>query len=171
VAATAGDHSEDGLLARLCRLDSPLVPRHADLRALAAEWFTPGRPVGEAAADLTLAVQRDFEFVPGATDVATPVLQALAERRGVCQDFAHVLAGALRSLGLGARYVSGYLETAPPPGLPRLVGADAYGLVQPDRHVTIGWGRDYTDVAPVRGVVFGPPADQELTVSVDVAPV
>jgi transglutaminase-like putative cysteine protease len=191
VAATAGDHSEDGLLARLCRLDSPLVPRHADLRALAAEWFTPGRPVGEAAADLTLAVQRDFEFVPGATDVATPVLQALAERRGVCQDFAHVLAGALRSLGLGARYVSGYLETAPPPGLPRLVGADAShawvglyvpgggwvdldptnGLVQPDRHVTIGWGRDYTDVAPVRGVVFGPPADQELTVSVDVAPV
>jgi transglutaminase-like putative cysteine protease len=129
--------------------------------------------------------------VPGATDVATPVLQALAERRGVCQDFAHVLAGALRSLGLGARYVSGYLETAPPPGLPRLVGADAShawvglyvpgggwvdldptnGLVQPDRHVTIGWGRDYTDVAPVRGVVFGPPADQELTVSVDVAPV
>ena len=109
----------------------------------------------------------------------------------MCQDFAHVLAGALRSLGLGARYVSGYLETAPPPGLPRLVGADAShawvglyvpgggwvdldptnGLVQPDRQVTIGWGRDYTDVAPVRGVVFGPPADQELTGSVDVAPV
>jgi transglutaminase-like putative cysteine protease len=190
VAATTTDGSDDGLLARLCRMDSPLVPRHPDLAALAAADFTPGRPLGEAATALTLRVQRDFEFVPGATDVTTPVLDVLAERRGVCQDFAHVLAGALRSLGLGARYVSGYLETAPPPGEPRMVGADAShawvglyvpghgwvdldptnGLVQPDRHVTLGWGRDYTDVVPVRGVVFGPPADQELTVSVDVAP-
>ena len=190
VEAGAAQRDEDGLLARLCRLDSPLVARHPDLRALAAASFTPGRPLGEAATDVTLGIQRDFEFVPGATDVTTPVLQALAERRGVCQDFAHVLAGSLRSIGLGARYVSGYLETEPPPGQARLVGADAShawvglyvpgegwvdldptnGLVQPDRHVTIGWGRDYTDVVPVRGVVFGPPADQELTVSVDVAP-
>ena len=190
VAATASERSDDGLLARLCRLDSPLVPRHPDLAALAAADFTPGRGLGDAATALTLRIQRDFEFVPGATDVTTPVLDMLAARRGVCQDFAHVLLGALRSLGLGARYVSGYLETAPPPGSPRLVGADAShawvglyvpgcgwvdldptnGLVQPDRHVTLGWGRDYTDVVPVRGVVFGPPADQELTVSVDVAP-
>ena len=190
VEAGAARRDEDGLLARLCRLDSPLVARHADLRALATASFTPGRALGDAATDVTVGIQRDFEFVPGATDVTTPVLQALAERRGVCQDFAHVLAGALRSIGLGARYVSGYLETEPPPGQTRLVGADAShawvglyvpgegwvdldptnGLVQPDRHVTIGWGRDYTDVVPVRGVVFGPPADQELTVSVDVAP-
>lgn len=190
VAATASATDDDGLLARLCRLDSPLVPRHPDLRTLAERSFTPGRALGEAATDLTLAIGRDFEFVPGATDVTTPVLEALAARRGVCQDFAHVLAGALRSLGLGARYVSGYLETDPPPGGPRLVGSDAShawvglyvpgdgwvdldptnGLVQPDRHVTLGWGRDYTDVVPVRGVVFGPPAEQQLTVSVDVAP-
>jgi transglutaminase-like putative cysteine protease len=190
-AATADDLSDDGLLARLCRLDSPLVPRHADLRAVAATEFAPGRILGEAAAALTVRIQETFEFVPGATDVTTPVRQVVADRRGVCQDFAHVLLGALRSLGLGARYVSGYLETEPPPGLPRLVGADAShawvglyvpgggwvdldptnGLVQPDRHITIGWGRDYTDVVPVRGVVFGPPSGQELTVSVDVAPV
>jgi transglutaminase-like putative cysteine protease len=190
VAALGADDSDDGLLARLCRLESPLVARDAELAGLAGHEFTPGRPLGEAAAGLTLRIQAGFEFVPGATDVATPVRQVLAERRGVCQDFAHLLAGALRSIGLGARYVSGYLETSPPPGQPRLVGADAShawvgvyapgagwvdldptnGLVQPDRHVTVGWGRDYTDVVPVRGVVFGPPAAQELTVSVDVAP-
>jgi transglutaminase-like putative cysteine protease len=190
VAALGADRTDGGLLARLCRLDSPLVSRHAELAALAAAAFTPGRPLGEAATALTLRIEDDFEFVPGATDIATPVHEVLAERRGVCQDFAHLLAGALRSLGLGARYVSGYLETAPPPGEPRMVGADAShawvglyvpghgwvdldptnGLVEPDRHVTLGWGRDYTDVVPVRGVVFGPPADQELTVSVDVAP-
>jgi transglutaminase-like putative cysteine protease len=190
VAGTDDDTSDDGLLARSCRLDSPLVPRHADLRDLAETDFTPGRPLGEAATALTCRIHETFEFVPGATDVTTPVREVLADRRGVCQDFAHVLLGALRSLGLGARYVSGYLETSPPEGEMRLVGADAShawaglylpgegwvdldptnGLVQPDRHVTVGWGRDYTDVVPVRGVVFGPPADQELTVSVDVAP-
>jgi len=191
VAALGADRSADGLLARLCRVDSPLVVRTPDLAALAATELRPGRPLGEAVTALTLRIEAGFEFVPGATDVATPVAEVLAARRGVCQDFAHVMAGALRSIGLGARYVSGYLETSPPPGQARLVGADAShawvglyvpgggwvdldptnGLIQPDRHVTLGWGRDYTDVVPVRGVVFGPPADQELSVSVDVAPV
>jgi transglutaminase-like putative cysteine protease len=191
VAATGADPSDDGLLARLCRLDSPHVARHPNLRDLAAASFAPGRPLGEAAAELTGRIHAGFEFLPGVTDVSTPVLQVLAERRGVCQDFAHLLLGALRSLGLGAHYVSGYLETEPPPGQPRLTGADAShawvglrlpgdgwvdldptnGLVQPDRHVTVGWGRDYSDVAPVRGVVFGPPAQQELSVSVDVVPI
>jgi len=190
VAATGADLTPDGLLARRCRLDSPLVPRHPDLAAHAARSFTPGRPLGEAAADLTHRMFDELDFVPGSTEVSTPVLQVLATRRGVCQDFAHLLAGALRSLGLGARYVSGYLETEPPAGQPRLVGADAShawvglyvpgagwvdldptnGLVQPDRHVTVAWGRDYTDVVPVRGVLFGPPAGQTLTISVDVAP-
>jgi transglutaminase-like putative cysteine protease len=188
VAATGADLSDDGLLARLCRLDSPHVGRHPDLRELAAASFAAGRPLGEAATELTERIHQDFEFLSGVTDVSTPVLQVLAERRGVCQDFAHLLLGALRSLGLGAHYVSGYLETEPPPGQPRLAGADAShawvglrlpgegwidldptnGLVQPDRHVTVGWGRDYSDVAPVRGVVFGPPAEQKLSVSVDV---
>jgi transglutaminase-like putative cysteine protease len=188
VGATASDRSDDGLFARPCRIDSPNVTRHPDLRSFAAASFPPGRPLGEAATDLTVRMHEQFEFLPGATDVSTPVLQVLAERRGVCQDFAHLMLGALRSLGLGAHYVSGYLETEPPPGQPRLAGADAShawvglhvagsgwvdldptnGLVQPDTHVTVGWGRDYTDVAPVRGVVFGPPAEQKLSVSVDV---
>jgi transglutaminase-like putative cysteine protease len=190
VRATDADTSDDGLLARQCRLDSPRVTRHPDLAAFAATAFAPGRPLGEAVAELTTAIQRDFEFVPGTTDVTTPVLQVLATRRGVCQDFAHLLLGALRSLGLGARYVSGYIETVPPPGVPHLAGADAShawasvyvpgpgggwvdldptnGLVRPDRHVTIGWGRDYTDVVPVQGVLYGPPAAQALTISVDV---
>lgn len=190
VAALGADTSGDGLLARACRLDSPLVTRHPDLRAFAVSSFAPGRPLGEAAAALTARIHDEWEFVAGATDVGTPVLQVLEQRRGVCQDFAHLLLGALRSLGLGARYVSGYLETEPPSGQPRLVGADAShawvglyvpgegwvdldptnGLAPPDRHVTIGWGRDYTDVVPVRGVMFGPLADQELEISVDVAP-
>jgi transglutaminase-like putative cysteine protease len=189
VLALADDRSDDGLLARACRLDSPLVTRHPDLRAFAAEAFTPGRPLGEAATALTIRIFDDWEFVAGATDVETPVLQVLEQRRGVCQDFAHLLLGALRSLGLGARYVSGYIETEPPAGQPRLVGADVShawvglyvpgegwvdldptnGLTQPDRHVTIGWGRDYTDVVPVRGVLFGPRSDQQLEISVDVA--
>jgi transglutaminase-like putative cysteine protease len=191
VTATAVSDRPDGVLARLCRLDSPLVHRGADLAAFAATELTPGRPLGEATSALSGRIFDTFEFVPGATDVSTPVADVLADRRGVCQDFAHLLLGALRSVGLGARYVSGYLETEPPPGEPRLVGADAShawvglfvpgggwvdldptnGLVQPERHVTVGWGRDYTDVVPVRGVVFGPPAEQQLTVSVDVAPV
>jgi transglutaminase-like putative cysteine protease len=190
VAAVTSDCSDDGLLGRICRLDSPLVERGPELAGFAAASFPPARPFGDAVTDLTGRIHREFEFVPGATDVTTPVLQVLDERRGVCQDFAHLLLGALRSTGLAARYVSGYLETRPPPGEERLVGADAShawvsvlvpgwgwvdvdptnGLVQPEHHVTVAWGRDYTDVAPVRGIVFGPPAEQELAVSVDVLP-
>jgi transglutaminase-like putative cysteine protease len=121
--------------------------------------------------------------------VSSPLDVVLAQRRGVCQDFAHVAVGALRAIGLAARYVSGYIETDPPPGEPKTIGADAShawcsiwvpdhgwldfdptnGIVAPDRHVTIGWGRDYADVAPVRGVVVGPASTQSLSVSVDVA--
>lgn len=190
VAATTADGSDDGLLARQCRLESPHVPRHQELRDFAAREFRPGRTLGDAATGLCGQVYEEFEFVAGATDVSTPVLDVLDKRRGVCQDFAHLVLGALRSLGLGARYVSGYLETDPPPGKPRLAGADAShawvglyvpghgwvdldptnGLVQPDRHVTVAWGRDYSDVAPVRGVLYGPRAEQHLDISVDVVP-
>lgn len=189
VAATGRDCSDDGLVARACRLESPLVRRHPDLAGFAAASFTRGRPLSDAAADLTTRIFEDFEFVPGATDVTTPVLEVLVARRGVCQDFAHLLLGALRSLGLAARYVSGYVETAD--SETGLVGAEAShawvslyvpgtgwvdldptnGLVHPPRHLTVAWGRDYTDVAPVRGVVVGPPVHQHLDITVTVTPV
>jgi transglutaminase-like putative cysteine protease len=129
-----------------------------------------------------------FAFDPTFTDVSTPLRDVLDARRGVCQDFAHLAVGCLRVLGLAARYVSGYIETEPPPGAPRSIGADAShawcsvwipdhgwldfdptnGVVAPGRHITVGWGRDYADVAPLRGVVIGPSSPQTLWVSVDV---
>lgn len=189
VAATAVARDDDGLLARVCRLPSPFVDLDDGAREFAADAFVPGRPVGEALAALSQKVQREFRFDPDVTDVSTPVAEVLEHRHGVCQDFAHLAIAALRTLGFGARYVSGYLETLPPPGLPKLAGVDAShawvgvhlpgwgwvdldptnGLVQPDQHLTVAWGRDYGDVTPVRGVVVGPPASQELTVAVDVA--
>src|SRR5690606_28615668 len=124
---------------------------------------------------------------PASTDITTPLATVLRERRGVCQDFAHVAVGCLRSLGLPARYVSGYLETVPPPGKERLVGADAshawaatylpgYGwfdfdptnnVLPSDRHVTIAWGRDFSDVSPLKGVVLAGGAHR-VSVGVDV---
>lgn len=104
---------------------SPYIPRHAEFVAYARESFTPGRPILEAASDLMSRIHADFEYAAHATDAGTPALESLRLRRGVCQDFAHVMIGCLRSMGLAARYVSGYLLTAPPPGQPRLVGADA----------------------------------------------
>ena len=134
-------------------------------------------------------IHDEFRFDPGATSITTPVTRVLAERHGVCQDFAHLQIACLRSLGLPARYVSGYLLTDPPPGQPRLVGADAshawlsvwcpvHGWVDLDptndvlpdtRHVTIAWGRDYGDVSPLRGVVLGG-GSHELYVGVSVVP-
>lgn len=104
---------------------SPYIPRHAEFVEYARESFTPGRPILEAASDLMSRIHADFEYAAHATDAGTPALESLRLRRGVCQDFAHVMIGCLRSMGLAARYVSGYLLTAPPPGQPRLVGADA----------------------------------------------
>jgi transglutaminase-like putative cysteine protease len=151
--------------------------------------FTPGRSLVGVVRALTARLHTSFEFSPGSTDVSTPISVVLDERRGVCQDFAHVMLAALRHHGLPTRYVSGYLETLPPPGQPRLIGADAshawcsvwsprHGWIDadptndqfpPERHVTVAWGRDYADVTPVRGVVIGPAAHQSLDVSVDVA--
>ncbi len=104
---------------------SPHIPRHADFVAYAAPSFAPGRPLLEAAQDLMSRIHADFTYAPAETDVGTPALEALAMRRGVCQDFAHIMIACLRGLGLAARYVSGYLLTQPPPGQPRLVGCDA----------------------------------------------
>jgi transglutaminase-like putative cysteine protease len=156
-------------------LPSWYAPRDPALARFAAEVFLPGTPLLVGAMALMHLVHRRFEYRPAATSVATRAPEALAQRRGVCQDFAHVMIGALRSIGLAARYVSGYLLTQPPPGQPRLVGADAshawmavwcpvHGWVALDPtnavpagldHVTLAWGRDYADVAPLRGVIRG----------------
>jgi transglutaminase-like putative cysteine protease len=177
-----------GVTARALTLGSPQVQPSEELRELAAGSFTPGRGVVEAFTDLVRTIHDDFEFDPAATTVTTPVDEVMAKRAGVCQDFAHLLLGALRTLGLGARYVSGYLETEPPPGMPRLQGADAshawaavyvpgHGWVDGDptndqlvgeRHVTVAWGRDYGDVAPLKGVIFTDGPTDELVVEVDV---
>lgn len=161
--------------AREMQLDSPLVKRHALLAEFAASTFQPGRPLYEAVLELNKRIYDEFTYDPGFSDVATPLGKVLRERRGVCQDFAHVAIGALRSLGLAARYVSGYLETKPPPDKARLVGADAshawasvyfpeYGwvsfdptnnLLPSEQHIVVAWGRDFSEVSPLRGVVHG----------------
>ncbi|MEN9314275.1 MAG: hypothetical protein RIS35_668 [Pseudomonadota bacterium] len=156
-------------------LPTRLAPRHASLERLAREVFTARRPLAEAAHALMLRVHESFAYRPASTSVSTSAIESLAQRQGVCQDFAHVMIGAMRSIGLAARYVSGYLLTRPPPGQPRLVGADAThawieawcpvngwialdptnGVHAGQDHVTVAWGRDYADVAPLRGVIRG----------------
>ena len=169
--------------------ESPHVMCSAELAQYAAPSFTHQRPLLEAAFDLTQRIYHDFEFDDEATTISTPLHEVLIGRRGVCQDFAHLMIGCLRSLGLAARYVSGYILTTPPPGQPRMVGADASHawvsvycshagwvdfdptnrrLVQ-DEHITLGWGRDFSDVTPMRGTVLGGGA-QSLDVSVTVTP-
>ncbi|MCB1126430.1 MAG: transglutaminase family protein [Verrucomicrobiae bacterium] len=168
---------------------SPLIGHHREFGRYARRSFPPGCPLLEGALDLMRRMAAEFEFDQAATSVATPVLEALRKRRGVCQDFAQVMIACLRSLGLPARYVSGYLETLPPPGQPKLQGADAShawvsvfspgqgwvdfdptnNLLPGERHITIGWGRDFSDVSPIRGVLLGS-GDHELEVSVDVIP-
>ncbi|MGI4848415.1 MAG: transglutaminase family protein [Janthinobacterium lividum] len=170
--------------------ESPHVSKSAELATYALQSFTPGRPILEAAHDLTERIYRDFEFDSEATTISTPLEEVLRGRRGVCQDFAHLMIGCLRTLGLACRYMSGYILTMPPPGKPRLVGADAshawvavyctgYGWIDFDptnrrlvanEHITLGWGRDFSDVTPMRGMVLGGGA-QELEVSVTVTPI
>ncbi len=169
--------------------DSPYVVADEKLAAYARKSLTPGRPLLEGVKDMMARIHKEFRYDPEATDLSTGLGEVLENRRGVCQDFAHLMIGMLRSLGLAARYVSGYLLTTPPPGQPRLVGADAshawlsvfcppYGWVDfdptndqipSDRHITMAWGRDYEDVSPVKGVVLGGGA-QTVSVAVDVHP-
>lgn len=169
-------------------LDSPLVPLSEQLADYASSSFPPGRPLLEAVTELTSRIHHDIVFDPTATTVSTPVAQVLAERRGVCQDIAHLTIGCLRSTGLAARYVSGYLETLPPPGQDKLIGADAShawcsvrladgswldldptnDAVGPDGYLTLAWGRDYSEVTPVKGVVMSTGANMSLSVEVDV---
>ena len=154
---------------------SPRVPCDTALAAFARQAFKPEVPLLVGAQALMDLIFKTFTFDAEATEVGTPVHEVLTRKRGVCQDFAHLMIAALRSIGLPARYMSGYLLTDPPPGKPRLVGADASHAwvsvwcpendwveydptngIQPDlRHVTLGWGRDFQDVSPLRGVILG----------------
>lgn len=166
------------------------TPIVGEITDYARQSFTPGRPIVEAALDLTRRIHADFRYDPGATEVSTPVAQAFAARHGVCQDFAQIMISGLRGLGLPARYVSGYLRTIPPPGQPRLEGADAThawvglwcgpaarwigfdptnAILAGNDHLVLATGRDYGDVAPIDGVILAS-GIQTLKVEVDVIP-
>jgi transglutaminase-like putative cysteine protease len=166
------------------------APIDAETRAYAAKSFTPGRPILEAAIDLNNRIYTEFRFRSGVTTISTPVSQIMQRKEGVCQDFSHLMISALRGLGLPARYTSGYIRTKPPPGQKRRQGADqshawvgcwlgprdgwveldpTNGILVKDEHVSLGWGRDYSDVSPVRGVILGG-GNHTLSVSVDLEP-
>jgi len=175
------------LEARLFALDSPYIKASDALRDYALNSFSPERPFLEGVSELMTRIYSEFTYDPHFTDIATPLDEVLAHRRGVCQDFAHFAIGCLRSLGLPARYVSGYLETLPPPGKPKLRGADAshawFSVYLPgvgwldfdptndkmpgEQHITTAVGRDFGDVTPVKGVLYGG-GEHVLHVSVDV---
>lgn len=172
------------------RLASPLIDLVDEVRDYAAPSFTPGRPVAELVRDLTSRIYTDFTYKSGSTSVNTRLPEILERRTGVCQDFAHLLIACMRSMGLAARYVSGYIETRPPAGQPKLRGVDAShawasvwlpggGWLHTDptnnqfidnRYVTIGWGRDFRDVSPLRGIVFTEGSGSRLEVGVDLWP-
>lgn len=177
----------DTLEACRFRSESPYVRLKRQFADYAEDCFPLGRPLLRGVATLMEKIFREFDFDADATQVATPLVEVLERRRGVCQDFAHLMLACLRSRGLAARYVSGYLLTQPPPGQPRLIGADAshawvsvycprHGWVDfdptnnilPDlEHITLGWGRDFSDVSPLRGVILGGGShDPEVRVTV-----
>ncbi len=169
------ERSVEGLRALEYTLESPHVRFSAGLLEYAAASFPKGRPLLEGVLDLTTRIFTEFKYEPGATSLATPLMEVLQSRRGVCQDFAHLEIGMLRALGIPARYVSGYIHNAPPPGQPRLQGADAShawlsvwcpgfgyvdfdptnGTIPSDEHLTLAWGRDFSDTSPLRGVILG----------------
>jgi transglutaminase-like putative cysteine protease len=169
--------------------DSALMPVSAELAAYARAAFPPGRPLLDAVLELTRRIHEEFTFDPKATTIATPLADVFRSRRGVCQDFARLEIACLRSLGLPARYVSGYLETVPPAGRPgslRAAASHAWlsvycpgaawihvdptnNVLPSHKHVTVAWGRDYHDVSPIHGVILGG-GDHTLRVNVEVLP-
>jgi transglutaminase-like putative cysteine protease len=166
---------------------TPVTTSTEEIFQYTAPSFTPGRSVFEACSELVKRIHSDFEFKPGFSTVATPLSEVMNERKGVCQDFAHLAIACLRSHGLPARYVSGYIETVAPEGKEKLQGVDAShawfsvyiphsgwidfdptnNLIPSDQHITIGWGRDYSDLPPLKGVILSTGRHQ-LDVSVDV---
>lgn len=183
------DPAQDDLIPASMSEPTPLVPLSEGARHYASKSFARGRPWLDAVTELTHRIHADFEFEPGATTVSTSVDEVLYQRSGVCQDFAHLMLACLRGHGLPARYVSGYLLTDPPPGMQRLMGADAshawvaayspqHGWVEFDptndqladqRYITLTWGADFADVVPLRGVIYGG-GDQRMDVQVSVIP-
>jgi transglutaminase-like putative cysteine protease len=177
------------LEARQFVYESTHVPITDELRAYAQPSFPPAQPWLAGVLNLTGRIFLEFKYDPASTTINTPVATVLRDRRGVCQDFAHLQIACLRSLGLPARYVSGYLLTEPPPGQPRLVGTDAshawlsafcpeVGWIDFDptnnhipttKHITLAWGRDYSDVCPIKGVLVGG-GQHRMRVAVDVVP-
>lgn len=169
--------------------DSPLLRINPKLTDYAKLSFTPGRSLYEALMDIMQRIFHDFTYEPGYTSISTPLSQVIQDRKGVCQDFAHVGIACLRALGFPARYISGYLETIAPPGKEKLVGADAshawyavyfpgYGwldfdptnnVIPTNQHITVAWGRDFGDVSPLKGVTLGG-GSQIVSVAVDVIP-
>ncbi len=180
--------SDELIDARQYTLNSPLIETTPQLAEYALPSFTEGRSITDTVNDLMQRIYQDFTFDAEFTTLATPLATVLEHRRGVCQDFAHLAIGCLRSHGLAARYVSGYIETLPAPGKAKTIGADAShawfsvyvpeqgwldfdptnNVVPSNQHITLGWGRDYNDVTPLKGVIFGG-QNHELEVSVDVA--
>lgn len=158
------------------------------IREYALGSFSPGRPILAAALDLNARIFRDFAFTPGFTDISTPLQKVFEHKKGVCQDFAHFFLACVRTLGLAARYVSGYIETLPPPGKPKLIGSDAShawiaiyvpghdwveldatnNLLVNDNHIRVAVGRDFSDITPLKGIVYSG-SKQEMKVSVDVS--
>jgi transglutaminase-like putative cysteine protease len=183
------DLTPEGLEAYQFGFESPRIRMRTEFADYALQSFTPERPMTEALLDLTARIHNDFRFDSKVTTVRTTTEEVFRKRRGVCQDFAHLQIACLRSLNLAARYVSGYLRTYPPPGQPRLIGADAShawvsaycpgigwldmdptnNLVPSNGHVTLAWGRDYSDVSPLRGLILGGGA-HTLKVAVDMEP-
>lgn len=190
VRSISHGRSPDLLNAYQFTFDSPYIRRDPTWFDYASPSFPPGQSLFLGVTDLMDRIHREFRYDPRATTIATPLADVFARKRGVCQDFAHFQIACLRSLGLAARYISGYLETSPPPGQHRLLGADAsHAWVQvffpavgwldfdptnnlrpTDRHILLAWGRDYDDVSPLKGIILGG-GSHTVSVSVDVIPV
>lgn len=179
-------------MAQAFLFETPIVRLKHEFCDFSADCFTPNTPVLVAAQRLMAKIFTEFTFDPEATSISTPVLDVLAHKRGVCQDFAHLMLACLRSQGIPARYMSGYLLTQPPPGQKRLIGADAShawvavyapgshghdwvefdptnNLLPDTQHITLSWGRDFNDVSPMRGIILGG-GGHEPKVSVTVMP-
>jgi len=195
VASMVAEAGMAGSPADVSLIDFALPSHHTALSSVVVEYAAPSFPAGgslaQAAWDLTRRIHEDFTYKSGSTKIGTTLPEVLTRRRGVCQDFAHLAVGCLRAMGLSARYVSGYLETHPPPGRPRLRGADASHAwaevwipgagwvgIDPtnggwvgDSYVIVGWGRDFADVTPLKGTIFTESEWSRLKVAVDLVPV